>query len=131
MATHQTAPPAAAPQQTRLTDDLLLPDQTGPIPAWSGCASPVPPGVRTEYWRRLYNRADSRHQAATKKIWGKDANTRAQRLAVTAQLRELGETYDLALDLLILDVVSCDVNQGAGNAAVQAKKAALLATRAK
>ncbi|KAK5652186.1 hypothetical protein OQA88_10683 [Cercophora sp. LCS_1] len=93
-------------------------------------------GYPADWWVYSLVTVTPRHQAATKKIWGKDASTRAQRLAMAAQLRELGETYDLALDLLILDtydlaldllildVVSCEVNQGAGNAAVQAKKAA-------
>ncbi|KAK0624146.1 hypothetical protein B0T14DRAFT_565443 [Immersiella caudata] len=107
-------------QQQYLTDDLDILNTTGHITSWKGTANPVPPGVRTGYWQRLYKRANSRlfneaecqvqtelclPVSAIRGNREKDKAVKVRISEVNQNSRDTRKTWLLAFEYLIRDLV--------------------------
>ncbi|KAK0639678.1 hypothetical protein B0T16DRAFT_395361 [Cercophora newfieldiana] len=107
-----------------LTDNPTGKTATGTISAWDGTANPVPPGVDIKYWTSLYNRADSyarrdaegyvenytggKHNRGKLDL-SKDLKDAGVSKAVndsTKWSRNVGKTYQIAVMLLVRDLVT-------------------------
>jgi hypothetical protein len=105
-------------QPTGLTDKLGEIQSSGDIARWDGKANPVPPQVEREYWIRVYNRADTLLYTKAKDEVKKEAADHKfvmSAAAITGAVkrrqeisRDIDETWDMALQLMIRDIISAD-----------------------
>jgi len=130
-----------------LTGDLTIPNEHKPITRWNGLANPVPPGVRTGYWVKLYNRADTHIYSEIQRqvcaetglpahaLKGKDKDPAAREIVLARhkKCRQDRTTWCFAVEYLFRDLVQiAEGDFPAGRAAAfRPRMEALLQTREK
>ncbi|KAK0631540.1 hypothetical protein B0T14DRAFT_597172 [Immersiella caudata] len=126
MANNKAATPApcgipanvSGPAFTGLSDKLNEPKDDSSITRWDGKANPVPPQVNKSYWERVYNRADSMLYIKAKKEVKEDAIRAKFKMSTAATAdaiktrqeisRDIDETWDMALQVMIHDILAAD-----------------------